>query len=140
MVSRDRVDTTAIRGTIIRAAGRIRVVKIRGIINLLSKTSTIKINLLRIKLGINLVLPLDQVNLLLQDSPTSISPVRLPRQVNPPRDNTIRGVTRIITKVPIKDTINREAKVTVKVKAQDSGVVATDPIPSVKSGGFCPRL
>lgn len=140
MVSRDRVDSTVIRGTIIRAGGRIRVVKIRGIINLLSKTSTIKVNLLRLKLGINLVLRLDQVNLLLQDSRTNISPVRLPRPVNPPRDNTIRGVISSITKVPIKDTINREAKATVKVTAKDSVVVAMDPIPSVKSGGFCPQL
>src|SRR5947207_1792768 len=88
MVNKVKVDTI------------IRVVKVRDIINLLSssssssRTSTIKTNPLLLRLGINLVLPPDQVNLLHQDNLTSISPVHLLDPVNPTPDNTI------------KDTIN----------------------------------
>ena len=127
MVNKVKVDTI------------IRVVKVRDIINLLSssssssRTSTIKTNLLLLRLGINLVLPPDQVNLLHQDNLTSISPVHLLDPVNPTPDNTIKAATKTTTKVPIKDTINKVAKVIirdiVRDTVRDSGVVATGLIP-----------
>ena len=126
MVNKVKVDTI------------IRVVKVRDIINLLllllssSRTSTIKINLLRLRLGISLVLPRDQVNLLRRDNLTSISPVLLD-PANPTLDNTIKAATKTTTKVPIKDTINKVAKVIirdiVRDTVRDSGVVATGLIP-----------
>src|SRR5437763_5303581 len=93
MVNKVKVDTI------------IRVVKVRDIINLLSsssssssssRTSTIKTNLLLLRLGINLVLPPDQVNLLHQDNLTSISPVHLLDPVNPTPDNTIKDIINLL--------------------------------------------
>src|SRR5579859_2281495 len=122
---------------------------IKDIINLLllsssSRTNTIKINLLRLRLGISLVLPWDQVNLLRQDNLTSISPVLLLDPANPTPVNTIKAATKTILRAPIKDTINRVAKVTirdtVRDTVRDSGVVATALIPLDKLADSCPQL
>src|SRR5579859_4040084 len=122
MGSRGRVDTTSrTRDTTTR--GITRVDRIRGIINLLHRSSS-RINSNTVKVSL----------LLLQDNPDinpvlHLVPVHLATKV--PNKDTTRART-------IKDTTKEATRDTIKVTGAPPAV--TVPIPSVKSADFSPRL